>query len=83
MDQSGLIVRSIHQWQFFGLDLHRQVWSHHGTQAVTGGKDGLLLTQLFNLFPPMELLILDKMFNSCLEIAIGSLQRLLVLNSHF
>jgi hypothetical protein len=83
MDQSGLIVRSIHQWQFFGPDLHLHLRSHHGTQAVTGGKDGLLLTQQFNLFPPMELLILDKMFNSCLEIAIGSLQRLLVLNSHF
>ena len=63
MALSGQTLRSIHQWQFFGLDLHRQVWSHHGIQAVTGGIDGQKLTQQFNRFLLMEPLILDKMFN--------------------
>ncbi len=62
MALSGQTLRSIHQWQFFGLDLHRQVWFHHGTQAVTGGIDGQKLTQQFNRFLLMEPLILDKMF---------------------
>ena len=53
-----------------------------GTRPVTGGKDGHLLTRLFNLFHQMEQSILDKKFRVFLEIAIGSLQCQHVQNSH-
>ena len=83
MDLSGQMIPSIHRWQYFGQDLLMHMMYRIGTRPVFGGKDGHLLTHQFSRFHLMDQLILDKIFNTCLEIAIGSLQLLLVPNSHF
>jgi hypothetical protein len=62
MDPNGQIVHSIHQWQYFGQDLQLHQKFRIITRPVIGGKDGHLLTRLFNLFHQMEQSILDKKF---------------------
>ena len=82
MDPNGQIVLSIHQWQYFGQDLQLHQKLRIITRPVTGGKDGHLLTRLFNLSHQMEQSILDKQIRVVLEIAILSLQCQHVQNSH-
>ena len=82
MDPNGQTVHSIHQWQYFGQDYNMNTMFRIITRPITGGKDGHLLTRLFNLFHQMEQSILNKQIRVVLEIAILLLQCQHVQNSH-